>query len=224
MRDTVIIFDVNETLLDMEPVKQSVNRSMDSKRGFKVWFNMLLHYSLVENCTEQFHPFSELAEATLDMAATSLGVHLKMTDKQGILKSMKTLEAHSDVKKALTILKDDGFRLGALTNSSADTLAAQLEYAGIKDYFEATLSVDAVRKYKPSGECYAYAAHKFSVQPDKMLMIAAHGWDIAGAGRAGLNTCFIEREGQALYPLSAKPSFSGKKLTDVTSDIREKLS
>jgi hypothetical protein len=30
-------------------------------------------------------------------------------------------------------------------------------------------------------------------------MIAAHGWDLAGASHAGLATCFIAREGQSLY-------------------------
>jgi hypothetical protein len=36
--------------------------------------------------------------------------------------------------------------------------------------------------------------------PAQMLMIAAHGWDIAGAAHAGLATGFITREGQAIYP------------------------
>jgi 2-haloacid dehalogenase len=40
-----------------------------------------------------------------------------------------------------------------------------------------------------------------------MLMIAAHGWDLARASHAGLATCFIVREGQSLYTLSSKPDF-----------------
>ena len=219
----VILFDVNETLLDMEPVRKHVNRSMKSKRGFKLWFNMLLHYSLVENCTGQFHSFPEIADAALDMTATSVGVELDRADKQIILRAMKELRPHADVKSALNVLSDAGFRLGTLTNSPYATLASQLEYAEIKDYFELALSIDAVKKYKPSAECYQYAAGKFGVQPDKVLMIAAHGWDIAGASQAGLYTAFIEREGQALYPLSAAPTFKGKNLTDVTSEIVAKF-
>lgn len=223
MPDIVILFDVNETLLDMEPVRKDVNRSMKSKRGFKLWFNMLLHYSLVENCTGQFHSFSEIADAALDMTATSVGIVLDSADKQTILKAMKELRPHADVKTALNVLRDAGFRLGTLTNSPNATLASQLEYADIKGYFELALSVDAVKKYKPSVECYQYAAGKFGVQPNKVLMIAAHGWDIAGASQAGLYTAFIEREGQALYPLSAAPTFKGKNLTDVTSQIIAKF-
>lgn len=223
MPDVVILFDVNETLLDMEPVRKNVNRSMKSKRAFKLWFNMLLHYSLVENCTGQFHSFPEIADAALDMTATSVGVELETADKRTILSAMKELRPHADVKSSLNFLKDAGFRLGTLTNSPYATLASQLDYADIKGYFEVALSVDAVRKYKPSPECYQYAAGKLGVQPNEILMIAAHGWDIAGASQAGLFTAFIEREGQALYPLSAAPTFKGKNLTDVTSEIIAKF-
>jgi 2-haloacid dehalogenase len=44
-----------------------------------------------------------------------------------------------------------------------------------------------------------YGQQKLAVKPEEMLMIAAHGWDLAGASHAGLATCFIAREGQSLY-------------------------
>jgi 2-haloacid dehalogenase len=58
------------------------------------------------------------------------------------------------------------------------------------------LSIDSLKKYKPAAETYLWAA-KRTIKPE--LMIAAHGWDLAGASHAGLATCFIAREGQSLY-------------------------
>jgi len=49
MKPSVIIFDVNETLLDMSPLQKKVNTLLGSKRGFRIWFGLLLQYSLVDN-------------------------------------------------------------------------------------------------------------------------------------------------------------------------------
>ncbi len=82
VKPLVVLFDVNETLLDMTPLKKKVNRLLQSKRGFKIWFTTLLHYSLVDNVTNQYHDFSAIGYATLDMTATALKKQLTDEDKK----------------------------------------------------------------------------------------------------------------------------------------------
>lgn len=219
MKSTVILFDVNETLIDMSPLKKKVNSVLDSKRGFQIWFGMLLHYSLVDNCTGVYHDFSTIANATLDMAAKALEKELDEDEKKETLALIKKLSAYSDVEPGLKLFKDAGYRLATLTNSPMETLTAQLEHAGIKSYFEATLSIDAIKKYKPDLGTYQYAAQQLGVAPNGVLMIAAHGWDIAGALQAGLKTAFIERKGKSLYPLFAAPTYHGKDLVQLAKQI-----
>ncbi|GAC1587583.1 MAG: haloacid dehalogenase type II [Ginsengibacter sp.] len=214
----VILFDVNETLMDLTPLKKKVNALLSNNKGFQVWFGMLLQYSLVDNHTE-YHDFSAIASATLDMAAYNFGVHLSATSKHDALSEIKKLKAYPDVSEGLHLLKEAGFKLATLTNSPLSTLTAQLESAGIKKYFEATLSIDQVKKYKPAPESYEYAAKTLGVNRDEIIMVAAHGWDIAGALHSGLKAAFIEREGQALYPLSTQPQFKGRTLTEVAKQI-----
>ena len=55
-KPSVIIFDVNETLLDMNDVKKKVNKALNSKRGFKLWFGLLLQYSLVDVYSGESEP------------------------------------------------------------------------------------------------------------------------------------------------------------------------
>ena len=38
-------------------------------------------------------------------------------------------------------------------------------------------------------------------------MVAAHGWDVAGAKAAGMQTAFIARPGKQLYPLAPAPDY-----------------
>ncbi len=52
-----------------------------------------------------------------------------------------------------------------------------------------------------------------------MLLVAAHGWDIAGALAAGMQAAFIERKGQSLYPLATKPQYLGKDLVAFAHEI-----
>jgi len=218
-KPSVILFDVNETLMDMSPLKKKVNDILDSKRGFRIWFGMLLQYSLVDNCTGQYHDFSTIADATLDMAAKALEKEIEEDEKKEALALMKKLSAYADVEKGLKPLKEAGFRLATLTNSPMSTLTAQLQHSGLTTYFEATLSIDAIQKYKPATESYQYAARTLGVSTSEIIMVAAHGWDIAGAMQAGLQAAFIERKGQSLYPLVAKPQYIGKDLEVVAETI-----
>lgn len=210
---------MNETLLDMNDVKKKVNKALNSKRGFKLWFGLLLQYSLVDTVTANYHDFGSIASAMLNMAALMLETEIEEKDKKEILSTMKNLPPHDDVKGRLQQLKDAGFRLATLTNSAMPTLIAQLEYAGLSSYFEATLSVDAVKKYKPAPETYQYAAKTLGIAANEALLVAAHGWDIAGALQSGIQAAFIERKGQSLYPLAAKPQFIGKDLAEIAHAI-----
>ncbi|GGW79853.1 hypothetical protein GCM10007391_10840 [Alteromonas halophila] len=46
------------------------------------------------------------------------------------------------------------------------------------------------------------------VEPQEALLVAAHGWDIAGAKQAGWQAAFISRPGKVLYPLALKPDYN----------------
>ena len=218
-KPTVIVFDVNETLLNMTDIKEKVNKALGSKNGFKLWFTQLLQYSLVDTVTGSYHDFGGIADVTLEMTALGLETELKEEDKKEILNAMKSLPPHEDVKEGLQLLKDAGFRLVSLTNSPKDTLQQQLKYAGLTNYFESTLSVDEFKLYKPHTEVYQKALSKLGVSPQESLMVASHGWDIAGALAAGMQAGFIERKGQSLYPLAAPPQHTGKDLVELAGTI-----
>lgn len=218
-KPTVILFDVNETMLDMSPLKKKINNLLGTSKGFRIWFGMLLQYSLVDNCTNSYHDFVTIAGTTLSMAAEGLKKSLTEMQKKEALATIKQLSAYPDVPKGLKTLKENGFRLATLTNSPAATLTAQLKYADLTEYFEQTLSIDTIKKYKPALETYKWAAEQLSVNSTEVMLVAAHGWDIAGALQAGLQAAFIERKGQSLYALSPSPQIVGKNLVEVVQKI-----
>ncbi|MFD1095523.1 haloacid dehalogenase type II [Salegentibacter chungangensis] len=200
----LLIFDVNETLLDMSPLKDAVNRAFGNELAFEVWFPTLLQYSLVESITENYNDFSSIALATLEMTAEKFGAEVSESELKSVLSLVKELPPHPEVPAALKMLKDSGFRMIALTNGKPDVAEAQLKFAEIDMHFEETLSVEEAGKYKPHPGPYNYVLQKTGISREKAMMVAAHGWDITGAKRNGMQTAFIKRVGKSEYPLAGK--------------------
>ena len=210
----VLIFDVNETLLDMSPLKTAVNAAFSSPAAFNQWFGLLLQHSLVATVTEQYFNFGTLADAALDMTANMLQTKpLSQAEKHDLTALLRKLPAHADVPAGLAELRAAGFRLVAFSNSPPSTLTTQLQFAGLTDYFEQVLSVDVVRRYKPHPATYRFATEQAGVAPAQAMLVAAHGWDIAGALHAGLQAGFLARPGQTLYPLAPSPTCQAPTLT-----------
>ncbi|TVZ26144.1 2-haloacid dehalogenase [Gillisia sp. Hel_I_86] len=213
----LLIFDVNETLLDMSPLEQSINQALKNEWAFDIWFPTLLHYSLVETLTENYRDFSEIAAATLKMVAHKLDVQLSEEKVKKVLSPITKLSAYPEVAKSLDILSNNGFKLVALSNGKPQVVQDQLKYAKIHHFFDKVLSVEEVKNYKPHVSTYHCAYSLMNILPEDSMLIAAHGWDIAGAKRAGLKAGFIERSGKSLYPLAIEPEITGASLAEITN-------
>ena len=78
-RPKLLIFDVNETLLDLSPMKKRMNEVFGNEYAFKQWFALMLQYSLVDNVTGQYHNFGEIGKAAFKMTEEVLGKYLNAT-------------------------------------------------------------------------------------------------------------------------------------------------
>lgn len=109
--------------------------------------------------------------------------------------------------------------LATLTNSTAKVAEAQLTHAGLIDFFEQVLSVDAVRQFKPATGAYRMAARELGVRASDLRLVAAHDWDVAGALRAGWAAAFVARPGMVLGPLGERPDIVGRDLREVVDQV-----
>lgn len=207
-RPAVLFFDVNETLLDMQPVKTSIAEALGQRFELvPLWFSHLLHYSLVTTVSQQFHDFTSIGVATLQMVAQQNNIEMSEAKARVVLKPMLSLEPHADVVQGLEALRSAGYTMVALTNSAHTAMETQLRNAKIEAYFERSLSVEDIGIYKPHQRVYRWAAYQMDSQAEDCMMIAAHGWDVAGASYAGMRSAFITRPGQTRFPLASEPTF-----------------
>jgi 2-haloacid dehalogenase len=220
----VLILDVYETLLDMSDVERKVNNIFDSSKGYTLWFELFMQYCFVDNCIQQFHSFADIARASMEMIAQKLGRTIQGGEIESVMELLKHLPVHENVQEGLSLLNDRGFRIAALTNSPQNTVCERMERTGLISYFETVLSAEQVKRYKPSLEVYEWAAKKLSVAPGEAMLVSAHGWDIAGAAGAEMQTAFIQRGKQMLYRLSPQPNLVCKNLMELALQLENLVS
>jgi 2-haloacid dehalogenase len=217
----VCVFDVNETLLDLGALDPHFERAFGDAAVRRAWFSQLLHSAFLATITGAYSDFGTIGGAALEMVAERQGVDLSDEDKQEILGSMRELPPHPEVVESLDLLRDAGLRLATLTNSTQQVAEAQMDNSGLRDYFEQILSADAAGRLKPAPEPYRMAAQSLGVEVERIRLVAAHSWDVAGALRAGCAAAFVARPGMVLDPLVERPDVVGADLREVADRILE---
>ena len=201
----IIVFDVNETLLDITTLEPLFDRLFGDVAMLRTWFAELILYSQTMTLSGLYAPFGELAAGTLFMAGSNHDIAISDADIAELKERLGNMPAHPDVVPALTRLRDAGFRLVTLTNSASSPSPTPLEKAGIDRFFDRHFSVEAVQKFKPAPQTYQYAANELGVETADLLMVACHLWDIVGAQAAGCKGAFITRPNNAILPAEGLP-------------------
>src|SRR5580658_8413555 len=121
MARPLIVFDVNETLLDLETMEPTFQRI-----------------------------FNDIGAAVMKMLADTQGIKITDADRAELREKFSTMPPHKEVPAALTKLRNAGFRLFTLTDNLLEVQTRQLEHGGIVDFFERRFSADGVKHHKPS--------------------------------------------------------------------------
>ena len=220
VRPKVLFFDVNETLLDLKPLRESVGKALGGRAELApLWFTTLLQYSLVTTVADRYHDFGEIGAACLRMVAKAHGIELGADEAKKAVAPIRALPPHPDVIPALGRLRAAKYRLVTLTNSSEAAITDQMKNAKLDKLFEATLSVEGVGLHKPHTHVYRWAAHRVGADVSECLLVAAHGWDVAGAAWAGMRAAFVARPGQQLVPLGPTPDLSVPTLKELADEL-----
>jgi 2-haloacid dehalogenase len=220
----LLVFDVNETLLDLEALAPHFERLFGEASSLREWFAQVILYSEAITLSNNYVPFGELGGAVLRMLGRIRGVKIQETHLQELKEAVATMPPHPEVQGALVRLREAGFRLYTLTNNPKATCARQLEEAGIGSLFERQFSVDdTVHRYKPAREVYRDVEVFLGLQPADLCLIACHTWDILGAAAAGWRTAFIARSGNAPLAIGAQPLIQGDDLNVVAQELIQRF-
>jgi 2-haloacid dehalogenase len=193
-RPEVVAFDVNETLLDLAPVRAALVEAGHPESLLATVFARTLLTGIAAAHTGSWCRFREAFDAALAQES-----HLDAAARAGVADAFGELAPHPDVEPALRRLAEAGIRVVTLTHGSPGVAEAGLERGGVTPLVERSLSSEVIRAWKPAREVYLWAAGVCDVAPERMALVAAHAWDVHGALRAGLSGAWFPRTERA-YP------------------------
>src|SRR5712672_1281853 len=215
----LIVFDVNETLLDLETMAPTFERIFGDKSAMRLWFSNLILYSAALTVAGCYVPFTDIGAAVMKMLADAHGIKIDDADKKELTERFSTMPPHPELPAALRKLRDAGFRLFTLTDNLLEVQTRQLEHGGIVDLFERRFSAGGVKHHKPSPKAYAYVERELAVRPSELCLIACHTWDTLGAVAAGWEAALIKRVGNAVLGVGPQPQIVGDDRNGIASQL-----
>lgn len=221
---SILVFDVNETLLDITTLEPLFERIFGDGQIMREWFAQLVLYSQTMTLSGLYTPFGELGVGALRMVADIRAQPVSDSDVDELKDRMIAMPAHPDVAPGLTRLKNAGYRLVTLTNSAPSSSPTPLERAGLDGFFERPFSVEAVQRFKPAPETYRHVAGEMRSDISDLCLVACHLWDTIGAQAAGCRAAFLTRPHNALLPQPGvpRPDFVASDVGDLARQILEK--
>jgi 2-haloacid dehalogenase len=219
----IIVFDVNETLLDLSAIRPTFDRIFNDPAAMRLWFAGLITYSEALTLSGVYVPFTDIGGAVLRMLAATRGRTISDADSAELADRFAAMPPHPEVPGALRRLRDHGFRLFTLTDNTLQVAGRQLERAGLIDVFERRFSVDeTVRRHKPAPEAYQSVAAALELDPGDICLVACHVWDTIGALSAGWRAGLILREGNAPLDVGPQPDYIGNDLNAIADQLLER--
>ncbi len=216
MTTRAVCLDVMGTLFDLAAPRRQLEDLGAPPAALEAWFGRRLHTAATVTLVDDYRPFPELAKPVLESVLAQLD--LDPAGAAQVLDALSELDPYPDAEPALERLASAGVQLVALTNGTEQNTRTLLARAGLERYVKRVLPTDAVGRFKPHPAVYRYAVEQLAVPAAEVTLIAAHGWDVAGARAAGLSAVWVSRL-ERRWPLPPPQPPTSQDLTDAAEQI-----
>lgn len=217
----ILVFDVNETLLDLNSLAPVFKDLFGDGAAMREWFAQLVLYSQTLSLAGIESDFASLAAGVLRMQGQIRGHDITTDQVARLSAAIGNMPAHPDAAAALRDLKEAGFRMVTLTNSPKGDGPSALDRSGLAPFFEATFSVQPSGRFKPAPQTYRLVCDALQVRPHDLCLVACHVWDTIGLQAMGGKGALVTHGANA--PLSVPgvplPDLTATSLSDLARDI-----
>jgi 2-haloacid dehalogenase len=199
----VLLYDAYGTLWDVHSVMRRCEACWPGK-GMQVsqlWRTKQLEATWLRSLMGRYAPFSTVTREALEYACESLALPLQKDHESELMGEYLKLATFPDVADSL--MKKRAGKTGILSNGSPDMLEPLVRHSGLK--FDAVLSVDQAKVFKPAPAAYQIAIERFAVPKERIGFVTSNFWDAAGAKSFGFSVYWINRGGVAAERLGFQP-------------------
>ena len=183
------------------------------------WRVRQFEYSWLRVASGQYTDFRRVTEDALAYAGKTRGLGFSHSQRDTLVAAYWQLELWPDARASLSAWKNAGLRLAPLTNYTPQMLSDLLSHAGITDLFDAQLSTDTLKTFKPDPRAYALGPTTFNLSREEVAFAAFGGWDAAGAKWFGLPSFWVNRLGLPQEELAPGPDATGPTLGELAQFV-----
>lgn len=219
------VFDAYGTLFDVNAAAAQAAKEPAHTALAKVWPALArdwrrkqLEYSWLRAVAGRHCDFWQVTQDGLDWAMEAHGLDDAAT-RARLLALYRQLAAYSEAKDVLITLRGRGAKTAVLSNGSPKMLLEAATSAGLNMHLDALLSVEDVGVFKPHSKVYDLVCAHFGGTPNDVLFVSSNGWDAAGAAGYGFQTAWVNRAGEPVDRLYAKPHHILSDLTTIPEFI-----
>jgi 2-haloacid dehalogenase len=212
---SALVFDAYGTLFDVHSVLARCEAFWPGKGAqlSQLWRARQLEYSWQRSLMNRYAPFSLITAESLEYSCASLKLTLGGREKETLMDEYLNLAPYPDVPAALKRFK--GRKLAILTNGSPDMIGPLLRNRGMDAVFEAVLSVDEVKIYKPAPQVYQLAVDRLGMPKEQIGFVSSNCWDVLGAKSFGFAVYWINRAGAPVDRTGFQPDRIVKSLDEI---------
>jgi len=217
MRLDALVFDAYGTLYDVHSVARRCDEFWPGRGAAlsQAWRAKQLEYTWLRTLMRRYAPFSQVTGESLEFACASLQLALNEEKRETLLREYRLLSAYPDVPAALAALQG---RKAILSNGSPDMLDPLVQQSGLN--FDAVLSVDPLKMFKPAPQVYELAVKTLGVRKERVGFVSSNCWDALGAKSFGFRVFWINRGGAPLDRLGFEPDGVLRTLGDLPEILR----
>ena len=219
----IIVFDVNETLLDLDTIRPIFDRIFHDPAALRLWFDGLITYSEALTLAEVYVPFTDVGGAVLRMLASARDIAIRDKDSAELTERFASMPAHPEVPAALGRLRDHGFRLFTLTDNTLEISGRQLEKPASSTCSSAA-SASTRRSSATSrrrSRTTSWPGSSAPTRPTSAWWPVT--WDTIGARSAGWQAGLILRPGNAPLDVGPQPNYVGDDLDAVADQLIDRM-
>ena len=210
-----LVFDAYGTLYDVHSVVRRCESFWPGKGAAlsQLWRTKQLEYTWQRSLMQRYRPFSAVTREALAYACEALGLPLDATQTQALMGEYLELSAYPDVPAAMK--RVGNLKTAILTNGSPDMIEPLVKNRGMEKTFDAVLSVDAVKIFKPAPQVYELASTQLSLPASHIGFVSSNCWDALGAKCFGFSVYWINRAGAPVDRLGFQPDAILRSLGDL---------
>jgi 2-haloacid dehalogenase len=185
------------------------------------WRTRQFEYAPLRVAAGQYQDFRAVTAQALVYAARARKLQLSAAERETLVDAYSQLEPWPDTRARLLAWKQAGLRLAPLANYSPPMLSRLLAHAGLSELFDAQISTDIARTFKPDPRAYALGMSTLGLAREQIAFAAFGGWDAAGARWFGYPTFWVNRLGVAPEELAPGPDATGPTLAELAKFVTE---